>query len=65
LQALHEAILLMASDMEKKLGAKMDIDEGGVQVELPVIGDAAVPAVAPAVAHAVAKNDFFQLLEAT
>ena len=55
----------MASDMEKKLGAKMDIDEGGVQVQLPVIGDAAVPAVAPAVAHAVAKNDFFQLLEAT
>ena len=54
----------MVSDMEKKLGAKMDIDEGGV-VELPVIGDAAVPAVAPAVAHAVAKNDFFQLLEAT
>ena len=48
----------MASDMEKKLGAKMDIDEGDVSVELPVISDAVVPTVAPTVAK-------MELLEAT
>jgi hypothetical protein len=59
LQALHGAVLLVASNMkEKKLGEKMDIDEGDVSVELPVISDAVVPTVAPTVAK-------MELLEAT